>query len=62
MTGLPIPSPGVLVACIAIIRCSQAPRALVLAGALQALLDAITPIPDPIPESVHTDPTERHTA
>lgn len=58
---VPIPSPGVLVACIAVIRCSQAPRAPVLAGALQALLDAITPTPDPIPESAPADPTERHT-
>lgn len=60
--SLPIPSPGVLVACVAIIRCSHAPGALMLADALQALLDAITPRDDPTPESAPTDPTERHTA
>lgn len=60
--SLPIPSPGVLVACVAIIRCSHAPGALMLADALQALLDAITPIDDPTPESTPTDPTERHPA
>lgn len=60
--SLPIPSPGVLVACVAIIRCSHAPGALMLADALQALLDAITPIDDPTPESAPTDPTERHPA
>ena len=60
--SLPIPSPGVLVACVAIIRCSHAPGALMLADALQALLDAITPIDDPTPESAPADPTERHPA
>lgn len=60
--SLPIPSPGVLVAGVAIIRCSRAPGALMLADALQALLDAITPRDDPTPESAPTDPTERHTA
>ena len=60
--SLPIPSPGVLVACVAIIRCSHAPGALMLADALQALLDATAPTHDLTPESTPTDPTERHTA
>ena len=60
--SLPIPSPGVLVACVAIVRCSKASGAAMLSDALQALLDAITPIDDLAPESEEADLTERHPA